>query len=154
MYLYLVQHAEALSKEEDPTRSLSEKGIADIRKVAGFVKKMNLTVHRIVHSGKMRALQTAQLLEERVSVDMGIAESDGLAPMDDPGIWVERLSKINDNIMLVGHLPHLGKLSSFLLCGNKDRNIVDFEMGCIVCLKRSDEGDWSTDWIIKPRMIL
>jgi len=154
MYLYLVQHAEALSKEEDPTRSLSEKGIEDIRKVAEFAKKMNLTVHRIVHSGKMRALQTAQLLEERVSVDMGIAESDGLAPMDDPGIWVERLSKINDNIMLVGHLPHLGKLSSFLLCGNKDRNIVDFEMGCIVCLKRSDEGDWSTDWIIKPRMIL
>ena len=39
MNLYLVQHAEALPKQEDPDRPLSAQGRADIEKVARFVAK-------------------------------------------------------------------------------------------------------------------
>ena len=55
--------------------------------------------------------------------------------------------------MLVGHLPHMAKLASLVLCGNTDKKVIDFEMGCIVCLSRDDDLSWSTDWIIKPKMI-
>lgn len=153
MYLYLVQHAEAMSKEEDPSRSLSEKGIEDIKKVAAYAKRMDLAVHQIAHSGKMRALQTAQVIEEHITVDMHVLEADGLAPMEDPEIWNERLSHIHNDMMLVGHLPHLARLASLLLCGKKDGNVVNFEMGCVVCLHKPEAGDWSVDWIIKPGMI-
>ena len=34
--LYLVQHGEALPKEDDPARPLSEKGQADVRRLAAF----------------------------------------------------------------------------------------------------------------------
>lgn len=160
MYLYLVQHAEALSKEADPSRSLSEKGMEDIKKVAAFVKVFNIEVHHIFHSGKMRALQTAQMLADNITSDMGVLEAEGLAPMDDPAIWFKRIAEIKEDAMLVGHLPHLGKLAMQLLCGKKEGEIINFEMGSIVCLKRTDvgidanrDGNWAVDWIIKPRMI-
>ncbi len=72
MYLYLVQHAEALSKEEDPSRSLSKKGIKDIKKIASFSRGLKVAIHQIVHSGKMRALPTAQLLEEPMATTLFI----------------------------------------------------------------------------------
>ena len=152
MFLYLVQHAQALSKDEDSSRSLSEKGIEDIKKMASFSRGLKIIPHQIVHSGKMRALQTAQLLADRINVDMGVLESDGLLPKDDPEIWFGRLSKMNEDIMLVGHLPHMEKLASLLLCRDKDRSIIKFEMGSIICLKRLEEFNWAVEWIIKPGM--
>ena len=153
MFLYLVQHAEALSKEEDSSRSLSKKGIEDIKKIASFSRGLKIAAHQIVHSGKMRALQTAQLLAERITSDMGVLESDGLSPMDDPEMWFGRLSKIDEDIMIVGHLPYLDKLASLLLCRDKERNIINFEMGSILCLKRLEEFSWTVEWFIKPGMI-
>ncbi|MBI4682063.1 MAG: phosphohistidine phosphatase SixA [Nitrospirae bacterium] len=153
MYLYLVQHAASMSKEEDASRSLSEKGIEDIRKISGFVQGMNIKVTHILHSGKMRALQTAQILEEHITDDMGVLGTDGLLPMDEPEIWHKRLNEMSENTMLVGHLPHLSKLSVLLLCNNKKEEIINFEMGGIVCLKRSEDRNWTVDWIIKPGML-
>ncbi|MCJ7481928.1 MAG: hypothetical protein MUO31_03085 [Thermodesulfovibrionales bacterium] len=37
MFLYLVQHADAKKEEEDPSRSLSEKGIQDIARIAALL---------------------------------------------------------------------------------------------------------------------
>ncbi len=151
MLLYLVQHAEALNKEEDPSRGLSEKGAGDIKKVAAFVKGLDIDLQEIVHSGKKRALQTAEVLAESVRADMGINESDGLLPKDDPGIWVEKIAGLEHDKMLVGHLPHLARLAAMLL--SSDRNMVEFENAGIVCLKRAGDRSWAVDWIIKPRLI-
>ncbi len=153
MFLYLVQHADAHSKENDASRSLSSEGISDIKKVAEYAAQLNVAVHQIIHSGKMRSLQTAQVLADHVIVDMEVLESDGLLPMDDPIIWYDRMPSISNDIMLVGHLPHLAKLSGLLLCGNKDKCVVNFEKGCVVCMKRSDEGIWAIEWIVKPDMV-
>ncbi|UCE72046.1 MAG: phosphohistidine phosphatase SixA [Nitrospiraceae bacterium] len=153
MRIYLVQHALSVSKEEDPSRSLSDRGIADMRKVAAFVQQMDIVVHKVYHSGKMRALQTAQVLEEHLNVETEIAESDGLAPIDDPQIWCDRLASMNQDVMLVGHLPHMSGLASLLLGRDAGSEVVTFEMGCIVCLHRTDQGTWSVDWLINPGMI-
>jgi phosphohistidine phosphatase len=153
MYLYLMQHGEAKSKEEDPTCSLSEKGTEDVRKIAEFARGMNIEVQRIFHSGKERALQTAQMLEGYIKVTMSVENTDGLAPMDEPEIWLTRLSDIKENTMLVGHLPQLDRLSALILTGSKGRGIIDFQRGCIVCLKRDDDGNWTVDWITKPGML-
>jgi phosphohistidine phosphatase len=42
------------------------------------------------------------------------AEGDGLAPNDDPTTWVQRIASEPADLMLVGHLPHLGWLASVL----------------------------------------
>ena len=151
MLLYLVQHAEAMNKDEDSSRSLSEKGVEGIKKVASFVKGLNIEVLNIVHSGKKRALQTAEVLADQISSIIALQESDGLAPKDDPEIWSGRISEMDRDVMLVGHLPHLAKLAARLI--SSDKNIVEFENAGIVCMKRAEDGNWTVDWIIKPRML-
>jgi phosphohistidine phosphatase len=153
MFLYLVQHAEALSKEADASRSLSEKGIEDIKKVAGYLSGLRIKVEMICHSGKMRALQTAQVLAEHLNFLKDLSYTDGLAPMDHPKMWYDRLSHMNENMILVGHLPHLGQLASLILCGNAEKKLIDFKMGGVVCLKRLEDGKWAVEWMIIPEMI-
>ena len=153
MFLYLVQHAEAKREEEDPLSPLSRKGLADINKVASYVSKLDVNVVQIFHSGKLRAKQTAEVLLENLKPIKGLTETDGLNPLDDPRIWAERLKEVTDNIMLVGHLPHLGKLSAQILCGDKEKGIIDFKMGGIVCLKRFEDSHWSVEWMIIPEVI-
>ena len=153
MHIYLVQHAEAVSKEDDTSRPLSDKGINDIRRVASFVSEMGITANQIIHSGKTRAIQTAQMLGDHLEIENGIIESEGLVPMDDPSIWLDIISDTTKDVILVGHLPHLSRLVSLITCGDADKEILDFEMGCMVCLKKSDKGNWLLDWVIKPGML-
>ncbi len=154
MYLYLVQHAEARPKEEDPKRPLSDKGRSDIQKVAAFIaKKANVKVKRIIHSGKTRAQQTAEILAEYLHPCEGIKKAEGLNPLDDPLIWLKRLVDIKEDIMLVGHLPHLDRLSSYLLCQNIDKKTIDFQMGGVVCLKKNEANSWSVGWMVIPELV-
>jgi phosphohistidine phosphatase len=153
MLLYLVQHAEAKKEEEDPERGLTEKGSKDIARTAAYAQKLGLRVSIIHHSGKKRALQTAQVLADSLKPEKGIALSDGLAPMDDPEVWVKRLAGMNEDTMLVGHLPYMARLASLLLCGDKEKGIVDFKMAGVVCLKRFDDGKWAVEWMVVPEMV-
>jgi len=58
-----------------------------------------------------------------------------------------------DNVMLVGHLPHLSRLSGLLISGDPDRKVIEFKNGGVVCLERDDEGNWSVVWIIIPQIL-
>jgi len=153
MLLYLVQHAEAKKEEEDPERGLTDRGFKDIAGTAAYAQKLGITVSVIHHSGKKRALQTAQVLADSLKPEKGIAQSDGLAPMDDPEVWGKRLAGMDEDIMLVGHLPYMARLASLHLCGDKEKGIVDFKMAGIVCLKRSDDGKWAVEWMVVPEIV-
>lgn len=153
MLLYLVQHGDAKREEEDPSRPLSDKGREDVRKVASYASRLKIEVEEIFHSGKLRAKQTAEILSEHLKIAKGISETDSIAPLDNPLIWTERLKDRTTSLMLVGHLPHLAKLSSLLLCGDMEKTVVAFRMGGIVCLKRDDTGKWSLQWMIIPEIL-
>lgn len=153
MYLYLIQHGEAKSEQEDSARPLSEKGVRDVRSVASFIsQRAKIGAEFIFHSGKLRAAQTDGIFAEYIKPDKGVSEKDGLAPMDSLVIWAERLKIIGRDTVLVGHLPHLSKLASLLLCGSAEAGIVNLKMGGVVCLKR-EEGKWSVEWMVVPEML-
>ncbi len=153
MFLYLVQHGDAKKEEEDPARPLSHKGIEDVKKVASFLSRLSITVEEVFHSGKLRARQTAEIIADSLNITKGISETDGLAPLNQPILWVEKLKTKTHPLMLVGHLPHLGKLSSFLLGGDKEKSIIAFKMGGVVCIKRDDAGTWTLQWMITPEIV-
>jgi phosphohistidine phosphatase len=154
MFLYLVQHAETKSKDEDTERHLSDKGIADIVKVATFVAKhVTLKVDSIGHSGKARARQTAEILAKHLNPPTGVSAADGLEPLADPSVWTKRLADEKEDLMLVGHLPHLDKLAAKLICQDENKSVVAFQMGGIVCLERGDSGDWRVRWMVTPKML-
>jgi len=153
MLLYLVQHAEAKKEEEDPQRGLTDKGFKDIARTAIYAEELGLKVGIIHHSGKKRAMQTAQMLADHLKPGKGIVQIDGLAPMDDPAIWAGRLVGMNEDIMLVGHLPYMAKLAGLLMCGDQEKMFVDFKMAGIVCLKRLDDGRWVLEWMVVPEIV-
>lgn len=156
MRLYLVQHAQAKRKEEDPARPLSDKGEKDIRKMAATLKDhANIQVNAIFHSGKTRAKQTAQALAEALSPNQGIREVEGLDPLADVEVWTKRLvsGEVDEETMLVGHLPHLGRLAGRLICENEEQEVVSFRQGGVVCLERGEEGGWTVNWILIPELV-
>ena len=149
--LYLVQHAEAKSKAEDPERPLSGKGLMNIRKIGKFAKQnLRIDVAQIFHSGKLRAKQTAEILADHLLSTKEVIIKETLEPLADPKIWRTRLEKAKEDIMLVGHLPHLNKLASDLLCSNENSEVITFRMGAIICLERDNQNHWAIHWIITP----
>jgi phosphohistidine phosphatase len=147
MRLYLVQHGEAKSDEEDPDRPLTDRGARDVRTVADLAHEVGgVAVERVVHSGKTRARQTAETWGELLGVQ--VIEEEGLTPLDDPSVWAARLAKAEQDLMLVGHLPHLGRLAGLLLAGDSERPVVAFRQGGLVGLDRGPAG-WSV-WLVLP----
>ena len=149
MKLYLVQHAKAASKDIDPARSLAKDGIRDIQKVAAFIKPMNLSVDCLWHSGKKRAQQTAEFLAEVITINKEHSAHSGLEPNDDVKTIENEIMSLKHDIMIVGHLPFLSKLASWLLTDRDLSGIVAFKNAGIVCLKYNEDY-WNIDWIITP----
>ena len=113
MKLYLVQHGEAKSEAEDPERSLTIRGEEETRKISDAAKKRGIRPSRIYHSGKKRAEQTAGIIGEALNLSAQLGQ--GLNPNDDIRPWAERIDKEAEDLMIVGHLPFLEKLASFLV---------------------------------------
>jgi len=152
MSLYLVQHGKAFPEEIDPSRPLTEEGKEEVERIACFAARSSLFVSQILHSGKLRAKQTAELLAKHLNPPLGLTEKKGLGPNDD----VRKLSiirEVTQNIMIVGHLPFLGKLVSYLILDNPDKEIIQFQNGGIVCLDiNPNSGSWYIKWVITPEL--
>ena len=151
MLLYLVQHGQAKSKEENPDRPLTDRGRREVEAVMLLMMRFGaITASRVVHSGKLRAAETAEIIGTKIDADT--EESDGLAPNDDPGIWAQRLAEGGLDTLLVGHMPHLSRLASRLLCGSDEAELVEFANGGVVCLHQ-DDGHWALKWSIPPSLV-
>ena len=152
MRLYLVRHGDYVSDAIDPTRPLSEKGRADVSKIAKFLKG-KISADIIWHSTKLRARQTAELIAEIISLKNNLLEKQGLAPNDPVDIIKEDiLSKTTENLMIVGHLPFLGKLASLLIVNSDSQTIIGFHQGSVACLE-ADKDIFTLTWIIYPDLI-
>jgi phosphohistidine phosphatase len=146
--LSLVQHGLAKSDDEDPQRPLTESGSDDVARVARWaVERLGAQPARIVHSGKLRARQTAEIWSALLGVEA--EEGDGLAPNDDPTNWLDRLTDETADVMLVGHLPHLARLAAALLTGDSGGQVIAFQQGGLAALERTDSG-WVVTLVLPP----
>ncbi len=152
MVLYLVQHGKSLPKNVDIHQGLSEDGIAEVKRIAEVARQYGVKVSKIIHSGKTRARQTAQIYALALDVRNEIEESEGMNPLDDVVSFAEKF-ELSDNIMLVGHLPFMEKLASYLVVGSDEKPIFRFQNGGIVCLdKQSDSPSWIIKWTLMPNI--
>ena len=154
MKVYLVRHGEAVSSQYDPQRPLSEQGLADIRKVASFIRPLEISVEHIRYSGKLRAAQTAEILAGVVSVKKDCSEHKDLRPNDDVTIIADELEAYDTDLMIVSHLPFLAYLVSLLVAGKETANVVAFDTGTITCLNRRNPGQWQIEWMIIPELLV
>jgi len=152
MELFLMQHSESKSKEQDPERSLTNAGIAAARRMSDWAVHAGVKIFEIHHSGKLRAAQTASIMAERLAPEHGVQATQGINPLDDPTPLAEELRSQLESLMLVGHLPFLSRLAGTLLAGDPERLVVNFENAGVVCLRRT-EGEWSLIWAMVPRLL-
>lgn len=148
MALYLVQHGISAPKEIDPEKGLTERGVADTQRIAEVARDYGVRVARIIHSGKKRALQTATILQDVLSPDVPMEMVFIINPQDDVKTFAETVS-VEANAMVVGHLPFLQRLVSFLTTGSEDFRIYQFQNSGIVCLDTGEGQDGKTEWFIK-----
>ena len=151
MHLYLVQHGEAKSKQEDPDRSLTEKGIKDIGALADFLKA-KISFDRIVHSGKKRAQQTAEILTAAIAPDQTPAVIDCINPNDDPQKLADLIAGWTGDNLIVGHLPFMARMVGLLVNSDPDKVINNFQPGSMVCLEKEDSAEWKIGWILRPEL--
>jgi len=80
MHVYLVRHGDAKSEEVDPERPLSDRGWAEVERVAKHVGQLRLPLAEIRHSGKLRARQTAETFAKFVTPTYGVREAGASTP--------------------------------------------------------------------------
>lgn len=150
MLLYLVQHGEAVPKDVDPDRPLSEGGRDSVRRLGAMLAKHDHRPARVFHSGKRRAAETAEILAGVLEPGTESRETEGLGAKDSPEALVAKLSQWTDDAALVSHMPLVGKLAAQLLGSSEDDVILAFEPGSIACLERSEDASWVVNWFLRP----
>ncbi len=152
MALYLVQHGKSLPKDKDPKKGLSQEGIAETERIAQVAKGYAVPVSKIIHSGKTRARQTAEIFEAALKPSGGIHERSGLNPLDDVIVFADTIDS-TEGEMLVGHLPFMERLAAYLITGSIEKPVFKFQNSGIVCLdKDTGTGSWVINWALMPHI--
>ena len=122
MNLYLLRHAEAedaVPSGKDADRPLTPHGREVMEIVAAAFAKIG-KAQAIWHSPLRRAKETAEFLASRFP-KAAITSARSLAPDADPRkVLVELARDRWDDVVLVGHLPHLGKLLALAVTGDEE----------------------------------
>lgn len=149
MNLYLMRHGDAVSALENPQRPLSKDGRRRVEQTARSALERNIQVALVYHSGILRAMETAEILAAHLPRLAHIAALSGLLPEDDPSIVQGEIAAAGDSILLVGHLPFMGRLAGLLVAGDPDRSVVEFAPASMVCCVRAAVR-WQISWQITP----
>ena len=155
MKLYCVRHGQAQppsSTESDP--ALSAEGVLDISRIAGALFKRGVSASYIFSSYKKRAKQTAAIIAEKLQLLCEPEVTDLLDPARSLDSLINEIEHWSDDTILVGHLPFIGELVSYLMTQNNIHQLVKFTPGTVVCLARGDGNQWLIDWVLRPDLLI
>ncbi len=148
MRLYLVQHGDAHPKDVDPDRPLTDQGATDIGRLAAWLARSETHIALILHSGKLRARQTAEILASALTDGGAIEARSGLSPNDSPCDLLDSLG--DEDTLVAGHMPFVSRAVSTALGLSPEHPVVAFEPGSLAVLERHDD-DWRLIAFVRPR---
>jgi phosphohistidine phosphatase len=144
--IYLVQHGIACTSDIDDKRPLTEEGREKVKSMAQYLKDHHIYVHKIIHSGKLRAQQTADIFQQALNVNL-ITQGQGMNPNDDTFDFIKKFNQ--DVTMYVGHLPQLSHVVSALITGQINSPVINFKNASVASLQ-VDKDRASLNWFITP----
>ncbi|NEV60322.1 phosphohistidine phosphatase SixA [Thiorhodococcus minor] len=153
MHLYLAQHGLAVPEDVDPERPLSPKGRTDIERLAARLDRAGIVVERMLHSGKTRAAQTAEILAGPLRAGAVPQARGGLRPNDPVEALASEIADWSADTLIVGHLPFVGRLASHLLVADANQSLLAFQPGSLACLERDADGHWRLAWMLRPELL-
>jgi phosphohistidine phosphatase len=146
---YLVRHGTAAAGPDDWARPLTPAGRAEVLATAKALAARGVAVAEIRHSGLARARETAEILGGTLAPPHGVHAATGLAPEDDPDVAAAELELVAEPVMLVGHLPHLARLTAALVKGAAVERIA-LAPATAVGLRRRPDG-WELELVVPPQ---
>jgi phosphohistidine phosphatase len=150
MRLFIVQHGDAVPKDVDPDRPLSDKGRSDIQRLAEWLSQHDVRVAQIFHSGKTRAKETAEILGSLLESRGEMHERKGLAPNDSPEDLIQQLQDADKDTLIAGHMPFVSRAVSLALIDEASAQLVDFTPGSVAGVQRGDGGAWRLLLFARP----
>lgn len=153
MKLYLLRHGEAVENNDGGESTLSEWGKFEVGKTGAEIAARIDRLDIIFHSKKLRAKQTAEIIQAAMKFKtiVPLNEMEGLNPNDSAAEIAKWASEIQNDIMLVGHLPFMDKLAVLLLKESAEKHSISFGIACVACLERGNSGDWFLMWFFNPK---
>ena len=148
MELYFLRHGLAGQHgdpkyKDDSLRPLTAQGREKIRRASLGMQALGLTFDAILSSPYLRARQTAEIVALAYNIkNKTIYLTNNLLP---PATIEKLLREVNvqfprsNNVLLVGHEPHLTEMVSSLLKCRKPLSI-DFKKGGLCCLRVTPEN--------------
>ena len=157
MEIYLMQHGEAYTEDQDPERSLTPRGEDQIRSSGKALSKLGVDVDLIISSPKKRARQTGDIVAGELGYSKGgIEVTETLEPLAPSEDAIAYLSRFGDKgkVLLAGHLPSLGKIASNLMSEGTHVSI-HFEMGgvCRIDVEALPAHTGDLRWVLTPTQL-
>lgn len=152
------QHGDPKFKD-DSLRPLTAEGREKMHRVALGMQTLGLKFDAVISSPYLRAKQTAEIVTRASKLkNKGIYLTDNLLP---PSSIKELLQEVHshfpksENILLVGHEPHLTEMISSLLGSDKPL-MIDFKKGGLCCLSIEgplDRLNAVLNWLLTPKQL-
>jgi phosphohistidine phosphatase len=153
MRLYVLQHGDAVPEADDPDRPLSPRGRQDMERLRDLLASRGHRVERVLHSGKTRALQSAELVAQGVLSSGAAQATAGLRPKDDPANFIDRLPVLGSDLLIASHMPFVGQLVAALVTGNAGAQCVAFSPGTLVVLAGEPGAGWLIELVLPPGLL-
>ncbi len=166
--LYLMRHGIAADLGEagvikDADRPLTQEGRVRMKLAAEGLRELGLKFNLILTSPLLRARQTAEVVAEVLELQHKVKIIESLAPgkafIESEGrnaeIFLELGAFQFDRALLVGHMPDMAELASFLLSGNRNLNI-EFKKGSVCAIEVSSlppRGPGLLRWMLTPKQM-
>jgi phosphohistidine phosphatase len=158
MNLYLLRHAIAVPRGtddvEEKDRPLTKEGKRKMKAIAEGMESLKLQFGRILSSPYKRAMETAEIVAATFNMDVEICNT--LVPDGNQRALITSLVKIpEENLLLVGHEPHLSQLISLLISGNSE-TLIELKKGglCKLASEHLTFGRSATlEWLLPPAQL-
>lgn len=163
MRLYLLRHGKAVEREafapgDDASRPLTNVGRERTRLVAEGMQRLGLTFDLILSSPLTRARQTAEIVAGAFDAAGSLRFTERLAEEASLADLVREIRALQpepESLLLVGHEPNLGELTSLLL-GAESPLPIRFKKAGLCCLSVAgiEIGPCAVlEWLLAPSQL-
>ena len=159
MNLYLLRHGLAVELgtaglTRDSERPLTPKGRRKLRKIAAGMKALELEFDVIFSSPYVRARQTAEIVAEALHARKKVELTATLTPGGGHSKLIELINQSRglEDVLLVGHEPHLSECISLLVSGKSGFSVTMKKGGlCKLAAESLGFGRCaSLEWLLTP----
>ena len=159
MNLYILRHGIAADRgaehPDDDLRPLTGKGIRRMRREAKGMDAIGVAPDLIISSTLVRAIETAEIVQQGLSSPPPLIRSRSLVPSAHPSQILDELAANHSglgSVMVVGHEPHMSSLVSYALTGRVSW-LIDMKKGALVSIDLSPPGRGLLLWALAPRQL-